>query len=177
MENAHYAEPAPDLVDGKRVFVAGQEIPSRGQDGEDPGPSGYYFLVDADPLFEAPSDEGTRYDEVAFDNYVRSPHNVTVTADGWVHAGHYHAGVRFLHIEPPAGESLGRGRGDPQQWGLEERDYWAGHEELEEGAKANGLTTAEPNFWTAVEADGITFGSCINTGLYATVHDDVDIGD
>lgn len=49
MERAHHTVPAPTLIDGTRVFVAGHETPS-GTRPRTEGATGHYYLVDADPL-------------------------------------------------------------------------------------------------------------------------------
>ncbi|MFC7215219.1 hypothetical protein ACFQO4_14170 [Saliphagus sp. GCM10025334] len=53
MDRAHHAVPAPTLLGGKRVFVAGHETPASHEDQgyvRTDGESGHYYLVDADPL-------------------------------------------------------------------------------------------------------------------------------
>lgn len=102
MPRTHYVQPAPDLIDGKRVFVGGQEHSS--QDGKI---SGLVRAWDADNIFEdgfttcEELDTWTLYDNVSYDGYDFSPHNNDITADGWITQSHYHAGVRFLKIQPP----------------------------------------------------------------------------
>ncbi|WP_306057658.1 LVIVD repeat-containing protein [Natronococcus wangiae] len=58
-DRAHHAVPAPTLLDGKRVFVAGHENPSSHEDGyvRNEGESGHYYLVDADPIDDVLGDE------------------------------------------------------------------------------------------------------------------------
>lgn len=48
---------------------------------------------------------------------------------------------------------------------------------MQDDAKADRLTTAEPNVWTAMGTNGITFDSCIDTRVYAVVHDDIGAGE
>jgi hypothetical protein len=193
MIRAHYVEPAPTLIDGKRVFVAGHEF---GSDND--GYTGFCYLVDADPIdeydvasvdlgsssdFSEPAAAGGELDKWVygtdrdFDNYTLSPHNFDVTADGRVHLAHYHAGVRYLNISPP-GESETAGG-----WTLEETGVYRDHEHVAEEARASpftdalaSLSPAAPYFWAAVEANGVTFGSCINTGVYAITHDEIPVG-
>ena len=127
MNVAHYAQPVPELVDGKRLFVGGQEVSSR-QGSEDPdgpeaNPSGYVYLFDGDALFEdGVTDcpklaEWTLYGNVTFEDYAYSPHNndIVVQPDGdaWITQANYHAGVRFLKIEPP-----GEGEVNTDEWHL-----------------------------------------------------------
>lgn len=177
---AHYAQPLPKLLDGKRMFLAGQEIPSRSK----PGDSGRYFLVDADPIFEDGSSEsldaldswawtdmGNTPETVTFGNYTLSPHNVDVTEDGWVTAGHYHLGVRFLKINPPNQSANGTA------WKLEEKGHFAAHEEVPLDSKANGVSSALPFFWAAVEENGVVFGSGISSGVYALTIEGMTVGD
>lgn len=177
---AHYAQPAPTLVDGKRVFVAGQEVPSR----PEPGDSGRYFLVDADPVYTddpgtsldaldswAWTDKGNTPDTVTFGNFTLSPHNVDITEDGWVTAGHYHLGVRFLKISSAAPSA------DGTAWKLLEKGHYASHEEVPDESKANGVSSALPFFWTAVEENGVVFGSGISSGVYALTIEPMTVGD
>ena len=112
MDVAHYTQPAPALVDGKRLLVAGQERDESPDAGETH--SGYVNLFDLDAIIEGegftsvePLAQWTLYDNVEFDNqtYAYSPHNhdIVVEDDGnaWIVQANYHAGVRFLKIEPP----------------------------------------------------------------------------
>ena len=111
MSRAHYAQPAPALIDGKRVFIGGQEYSSRANQG-----SGYVRLFDADALFDEGSTECPEldtwelYDDVSYDGYTFSPHNADITAEGWITQAHYHAGIRFLKIQSSAESSTGRWR-------------------------------------------------------------------
>lgn len=192
MIRSHYVEPAPTLVDGKRVFIAGHEF---GSDTD--GFTGFCYLVDADPIddhdgesvdlgsssaFDEPASAGGELDkwvyatDEEFDNYTLSPHNFDITADGDVHLGHYHAGIRYLKIQPP-------GSGAADGWSLEETGFFRSHEEVPAEARAEPLTdavaslsSAAPYFWTAVETNGVSFASCINTGVYAVTHDDIPVG-
>lgn len=179
---AHYAQPAPTLVDGKRVFVAGQEVPSRSE----PGESGRYFLVDADPIYAderdpsqpldaldswAWTDMGDTPETVTFGNYTLSPHNVDITEDGWVTAGHYHLGVRFLKIASPNPSAAGTA------WKLQQKGHYAAHEEVPDESKANGVSSALPFFWTAVEENGVIFGSGISSGVHALTIRGLTVGD
>ena len=192
MTRAHYVEPAPTLIDGKRVFIAGHEF---GSDND--GYTGFCYLVDADPIdeydgesvdlgsasaFDEPASAGGELDkwvyatDEEFDNYTLSPHNFDITAEGDVHLGHYHAGIRYLKIHPPA-------NGATDGWSLEETGFFRSHEEVPQESRAEPLTdavaslsSAAPYFWTAVETNGVSFASCINTGVYAVTHDDIRVG-
>ncbi|PSQ20359.1 hypothetical protein BRD04_08540, partial [Halobacteriales archaeon QS_9_67_17] len=144
MDRAHHVAPAPGLVDGKRVFVVGQENPD-----DDSGYTGFCYLVDADPVDDydgSPIDLGTASanadpasaggeldkwvwrDDTDFANFTLSSHNLDVTANGYVHLGHYHAGTRYLQIDSPNGN--GNGSGDPQEWSLTENGYYRSHEHV-----------------------------------------------
>lgn len=102
MNAAHYAQPVPALINGKRLFVGSQEHSTQTD-----APSGYVNLFDADGLF----DEGltrcpklaswTLYDNAYYVGYAFSPHNSDITEDGWITQASYHGGVRFLEIQPP----------------------------------------------------------------------------
>lgn len=108
MPAAHYAQPAPTLIDGKRVFMGGQEHGSQADGG-----SGFVRLFDGDALFEdgttkCPAlDTWELYDHVTYQGYSFSPHNADITEDGWITLAHYHAGVRFLEIQPPSESASG----------------------------------------------------------------------
>ena len=114
MDAAHYAQPVPVTIDGKRLFLGGQELGSQTN-----GHSGYVHLFDGDALFEegvteCPTlDSWTLYENVSYSGYAFSPHNFDVTEDGWITLAHYHAGVRFLEIQPP-----GEGDVATDQWHL-----------------------------------------------------------
>lgn len=54
-QRAHHTVPAPTLIDGKRVMVVGHENPDsdpqeEGGNALNDGETGYYYLVDGDPL-------------------------------------------------------------------------------------------------------------------------------
>lgn len=177
MRNGHYGQPAPTLVDGHRTLVAGQEFGDRA--ASDPH-SGKYYLVNADPLDAvvegeqtgpvelSADDEFTLFggdsgnEMVAYDGYMYSPHNCDVSRDGWVTAAWYHGGVRFLNVVDDGTGGLVFEQKDPSA------NYFAEHEDVPESSK--GTDSAAPNFWSAATANGVTFGSCINTGLYAIRH-------
>jgi hypothetical protein len=158
MSNAHYAEPAPAYLGDKRVVLAGHEYPS-----DVDGHSGEVKLLDADGLDDgytkgedniAELDSWEWRDDVSFDNYTFSPHNFTVTDDGWVHVAHYHGGTRFLRI-------------DTGEWTLSEKGYFRAARDVPEESKVVGLNHAAPFTWTAVRQNGVTYAADINTGLYA----------
>ncbi len=155
MSTTHYAETA--FIDGKRVVVAGQEIQSASG-----GSSGKVKLLDADGLDRGydGSDNVEELDEwewqasASFSNFTLSPHNFDVTADGWVHLGHYHGGTRFLRIHP-------------EDWSLAEKGYFQAATDVPESSKMEGLNSAAPFTWCAVEQEGVVYTSDINTGVYA----------
>ena len=158
MSNAHYAEPAPAYLGDKRVVLAGHEYPS-----DQNGHSGQIKLLDADGLDDGYTkgednivelDAWEWRDDVSFDNYTYSPHNFTVTDDGWVHVGHYHGGTRFLRIKT-------------DDWTLGEKGYFRAANDVPENSKVTGLNHAAPFTWTAVRQEGVTYAADINTGLYA----------
>lgn len=162
----HYSEPAPALVDGKRVVVAGQERSSASNETEsdDPG-SGKVYLLDADGIDDGydGSPNVTALDSwewrpnATFANFTLSPHNFDVTENGWVHLAHYHGGVRYLKI-------------DKADWTLAEKGYFRGSKDVPESSKMEGLNHAVPFTWGAVEHNGVTFASDINTGVYALTY-------
>jgi hypothetical protein len=160
MPVTHYAEPAPEFIDGKRVVVVGQE-----QSSQTDGTSGYVKLLDADGLDEGydGSDNMTELDtwewqsSVSFSNFTLSPHNFDVTADRWVHLGHYHGGTRFFRIHP-------------DDWTLEEKGYFQAAKDVPEDSKMAGLNHAAPFTWCAVSHEGVVYASDINTGVYALRH-------
>lgn len=157
MDGCHYSEPAPTVIDGKRVVLAGQEIPSQTD-----GTTGEIHLLDADGIGDGydGTDNIERLDtwewrsDATFDNYTLSAHNFTVSQDGWVHVGHYHGGTRFLRI-------------DSSDWRLAEKGFFRAAKNVPEASKVTGLNHAAPFAWTAVRRAGVTFVSDINTGLYA----------
>jgi hypothetical protein len=157
MGAAHYAEPAPTYLDGKRVVVAGQEIQSTTD-----GSSGKVKLLDADGIDDgfdgtdniAELDEWEWHSNATFSNFTLSPHNFTVTERGYVHLGHYHGGTRFLQI-------------DDGDWTLAEKGYFQAAKDVPEESKMTGLNHAAPFTWAAVAQGGVTFASDINTGVYA----------
>jgi len=157
MSNCHYSEPAPAYIDGKRVVVAGQEIPSQSN-----GTTGKLYLLDADAIGDGWDGEDNIVEldswewqtDVTFDDYTLSPHNFTVTDDGWVHVGHYHGGTRFLRMKTG-------------NWTLSEKGYFRAAKDVPEDSKVVGLNHAAPFAWTAVRQNGVTYVADINTGLYA----------
>ncbi|WP_266074817.1 LVIVD repeat-containing protein [Haladaptatus caseinilyticus] len=161
MNSAHFAEPAPTLLDGKRVVVVGQEIPS-----VENGSSGKLYLLDADGIEDGESpaqlDMWEWKTNTTFDNFTLSPHNFDVTEDGWVHLGHYHGGIRFLDI-------------DTDGWLLREDGFYLPNQNVPEESKMQGLNEATPFTWCAVEQNGVTYAADINTGVYAVHHDFVPL--
>jgi len=165
MNRCHYSEPAPGLLNGKRVVVAGQETPS-----VDGGSSGVLYLLDADGVDDGydgtenvhAMDSWELLSDATFGNFTRSPHNFDVTASGWVHLAHYHDGVRYLEI-------------DGDDWLLRERGHYRPHQDVPEDSKMEGLNSATPFTWGAVEHGGVTFAADINTGVYALRHEHVPL--
>lgn len=162
MDSAHFTQPAPTLLGGKRVVVVGQEIPS-----VENGSSGKIHLLNAEGIEDGESP--TKLDtwewktNATFQNFTLSPHNFNVTEDGWVHLGHYHGRIRFLDI-------------DTENWFLREDGYYLPHKDVPEESKMQGLNEATPFTWCAVEQDGVTYAADINTGVYALHHDYVPFG-
>ena len=102
----HYVQPAPAEVGGKRLLIGGQEHRDQTNDI-----SGIIAAWDVDAIVEDdgftevdPLAEYTLYDKVTYEGYAFSPHNNDVVVDGddaWITQSHYHAGIRFLKIQPP----------------------------------------------------------------------------
>lgn len=130
--------------------------------------------------------------DVEFDNYTLSAHNLEpfeVEIDGaprqFVAVGHYHAGIRILELSEALGHDgpnkyLDCGLRevedtlplDPTEEGFGQVAYFRSHEkDVPTEAKMAGLTEATPDFWCAVQSNGVVFGSGINTGLYAVTVD------
>lgn len=157
MGAAHYAEPAPTFIDGKRIVVAGQELSS-----QENGTSGLVKLLDADGLDDGydGSDNIVELDSwewqsnVSFTDFTLSPHNFSVTDDRWIHLAHYHGGTRFLRIHP-------------SQWTLDEKGYFQAAKDVPEDSKMTGLNHAAPFTWAAVAHEGVVYAADINTGVYA----------
>lgn len=174
MDVAHYAQPVPELVDGKRLFVGGQEVSSQqgSENPDDPeaNPSGYVNLFDGDALFEdgvteCPKlAEWTLYGNVSFDGYAFSPHNndIVVQPDGdaWITQASYHAGVRFLKIEPP-----GEGEVNTDRWHLAGRRVRGGSSKPNESDPIpfllpdNSISPERPEFGEVVEAGKAYYSS------------------
>ncbi|PSP81686.1 hypothetical protein BRC88_01975 [Halobacteriales archaeon QS_4_69_225] len=228
----------------RRLFVAGQENPSStfedgfGSYGQNvDGDTGWLYLVDAQALDPGAQEESidlgaarehhdydksrepplARWqlsDQVSFENYTFSLHNVEpfeTVEDGqvrqFVAAGHYHAGIRFLEFSEALGHqvetnyiddtTVAEDDVDPDEhdhdddhaeeydWGapvsngddgMGQVAYFRSHvEDYPESAKFAELTAATPDFWCAVEENGVVFGSGINTGVYAVTVDDPDV--
>ena len=117
MPRTHYVQPAPAEVGGKRLLVGGQEHGDQTNDI-----SGDIAVWDVDAIVEGdgftevdPLATYTLYDRVTYDGYAFSPHNNDVIVDGdgdtWITQAHYHAGIRFLKVEPP-----GEGEVDTDEW-------------------------------------------------------------
>ena len=117
MPRTHYVQPAPAEVGGKRLLVGGQEHGDQTNDI-----SGEISVWDVDAIVEGdgftevdPLATYTLYDKVTYDGYAFSPHNNDIIVDGdgdtWIAQGHYHAGIRFLKVEPP-----GEGEVNTDEW-------------------------------------------------------------
>lgn len=167
MSRAHYAQPAPTLIDGKRVFIGGQEWRSRLG-----GSSGEVVLFDGDGLFDGGFttcerlDTWELYQHLIYSGFAFSPHNADITTDGWITQAHYHAGVRFLEIQPPgdgdvatdewhiAGkrvdryDDLGRGRSEVE----DSPDTYRGQASVDAYGNAHNLQYHE----FSPEGDGLT---------------------
>lgn len=122
-----------------------------------------------------------------FDNYTLSAHNLDIfeaEVDNqirqFVALGHYHAGTRILEFTEalggPGTTYLDCGIREGQELmlpyngddGFGEVAYFRTHEkDVPAEAKMAGLTEATPDFWCAIEDNGVIFASGINTGLYA----------
>lgn len=132
-------------------------------------------------------------DDVEFENYTLSLHNVEpfeVEIDGqprqFVAAGHYHAGIRFLEFtEVFRDVDVEYIDNHNDAWpessthaddGMDQVAYFRSHaKDVPEDSKMGTLSEATPNFWCAVEENGVVFGSGINTGAYAVTLDDPDV--
>jgi hypothetical protein len=124
---------------------------------------------------------------IAFQNYTFSLHNVDILEENFgtesspeyrqfVVAGHYHAGLRVLEFQVGGGDDHPTRRGG--SW-MEEVAYSRHHEEVPAESMFTGLTGAAPNYWCAVDANGVVWTSGINTGVYAFTVDDIadtDVG-
>lgn len=200
MNRGHYVQPAPTLVDGKRVAIAGQETI-----GVEEGSSGRLYLVDCDGLDEsgetnpeigrgelkADDENPSEYldmwewqDPITFGedfSYYLGPHNADVTTEGWVHLSHYHGGVMFFEIatEDIVAESED---GHLEQFDLIERGSFKPTEPVPEASKMGDppatapLGQFAPFCWCAVESNGLTFISDINQGVFVAHHHDLEVG-
>ena len=141
-------------------------------------------------------------DDVDFENYTLSLHNVepfevevpkgnSPNSDAqvrqFVAAGNYHAGIRLLEFTEVFHDNvnvdyIGNDNdawGDPPSNGddgLGQVAYFRSHaKSVSDDSKMGTLSEATPNFWCAVEENGVVFGSGINTGAYAITLDDPDV--
>ena len=198
MARSHYVQPAPTLVDGKRVAIAGQETI-----GVNEGSSGRLYLVDCDGLDEsgetnpeigrgiqkADADNPAEYldywewqNPITFGeeySYFLGPHNADITREGWVHLSHYHGGVMYFEI---ATEEIASEDSDLAQFDLIERGSFKPTEPVPEDSKMGdppGFTPLgkfAPFCWCAVESNGLTFISDINQGVFIAHHHDLEVG-
>jgi hypothetical protein len=198
MARSHYVQPAPTLVDGKRVAIAGQETI-----GVNEGSSGRLYLVDCDGLDEsgetnpeigrgvqkADADNPAEYldfwewqNPITFGeefSYYLGPHNADITQEGWIHLGHYHGGVMYFEI---ATEEIASEDPDIDQFDLIERGSFKPTEPVPEESKMGDppgfvpLGKFSPFCWCAVEANGLTFISDINQGVFIAHHHDLEVG-
>ena len=202
MSACHFASPAPALMETesgtKRVAVASQELSSSETS------TGNIHFVDTSGIYEADADEldvpsdadptanptmlqdvdtwvwqsepgddaaeNSRYDsDVDFSNFTLSPHNSDIAVDEngdfWVHQAHYHGGIRYLKMEETTGGL------QLNEKGFSRPDYG-----VPESSRMEGLTSVTPNCWSAVESNGVTFGSDINQGVHAVNHDAIEVG-
>ena len=177
MRVAHYAQPVPELVDGKRLFVGGQELGNQSD-----GHSGYVDLFDGDDLFEEGVTECDRlaqwtlYENISYGGYAYSPHNNDVVVndgDAWVVQANYHGGIRFLKVEPP-----GQGDVNADEWHLAGRRYGDGSAErfveLDAGEQFSGIigpgalgSTSVSHQFTPGEDDGEADADLIEAKLTA----------
>ncbi|MFC6798337.1 LVIVD repeat-containing protein [Haladaptatus sp. DYSN1] len=192
MRQAHFATPAPDLVDGKRVCIASHEEPSGDYDDgmeekSNPKSTGTVFLVDADGIYEDPSvttdlpllDDWTwqnattieGVDDIEFTDFALSPHNSTVekhvdprsgAVEFYVHQAHYHGGLRYLNI-------------DTGDWSLVETGWSRPQYDVPEASMMEGLNATTPNIWGADVSNGVTFAADINQGIHAIYNTDLPI--
>lgn len=200
MGACHFATSLPMLVDGRRVAIASQEIAGSGES------TGTIHLVDVEGIYPDHPDEitdGISYDdngiaslsehdkwewqttgsdphaavkntEVNFNAFELSPHNSElsrhVSPDGegefWLHQGHYHGGIRYLKLETGGNEYKFDDRGFARPK----------YDAVPEESMMQGLNTTQPNCWTAVESNGVTFASDINQGVHAVKHDNIPLG-
>jgi len=207
MDRSHYVQPAPTLIDGKRVAIAGQENPSQSDEEGQDDPSGFLFLVDCDPLDEEGNstlkalDGWVWLEDTGFSDYLLSPHNADVTKEGWVHIGHYHGGTMFFEITDDflnakpgteTAETIGSEEDEETLYeselanlgavaddcvlGLDPAGSFKSDEPVPVESRLQSLQDVVPFAWSAVEANGLTFISDINSGVYVASHHDVELG-
>lgn len=187
MDRSHYVQPAPTLINGKRIAIAGQETI-----GVSNGSSGKLYLVDCDQLDESGDtnpriggqevrdEDGTIVEEakfldvwewaeeISFQNYYLGPHNADITKEGWITLGHYHGGVMYFEIT--------------DDFNLAERGSFKGTEPvpqksmLQEPVVGTDLGRHTPYVWSAVESNGLTFAADINQGIFVSHLHDMDVG-
>jgi hypothetical protein len=184
MARSHYVQPAPTLINGKRVAIAGQETIS-----VEEGSSGRLYLVDCDGLDESgetnpeigrgemkADGEGTHLDmwewadPITFGgdfSYFLGPHNADITREGWITLGHYHGGTMFFEITDDF-ELAERGSFKPTEP--------VPDESMTDVPVLGGLGKFQPMAWCAVESNGLTFVSDINQGLFVAEHHDMEVG-
>ena len=135
---------------------------------------------------------------VDFTGYLLSPHNSDFTVydyddDGftdpdtgesgtrrevWLNQAHYHGGVRFIRVEPGRDDGVTTAEAEASEaledrhratdWSLTERGFSQDGRDVPSEASPREGRGAVPNFWASVEANGITFSSGMNSGVYAT---------
>jgi len=135
------------------------------------------------------AEELAEKDDIVFDNFELSPHNSDIAkhvdpdsgeATYWVHQGHYHAGVRFLKLEP--GDDDGdEGQVDERDssdvdWTLSEQGWSRPEKGVPTESTMEGLSDVAPNVWGAVQSNGVTFAADINQGIHAIRNEDVPLG-
>lgn len=199
MDRAHTIEVPERPINGKRVFVVGQEngAPDRsdreGEAQDRGGYTGFYYLVDAsevdDPGFDGdlgtasdnpePASAGDELDKWVWranafyedGTFILSAHNIDILDLG--DRQFVTAGHYHAGIRILEME-VGAGATDSS---LEEVAYFRSHEKVPQDSKFGGLTAATPDFWCAVTDGQTIYGSGINTGIYALTLDiDDDAG-
>lgn len=110
---------------------------------------------------EDPNDDFKQYD--GFPDYNLSPHNFDINPDGTIAVGHYHAGTRFLEIDPEART-------------LEETGYYREFRDIPLDACVEELLRASPFHWCSVVRNGLALTGCINSGAHVISHDELDVG-
>lgn len=207
MDRAHYVQPVPGLIDGKRLAIAGHETPGQTDEKGQDDPSGFLYLVDCDPIDEEDGnstlkalDAWTWLENESFQNYYLGPHNADVTSEGWIHLAQYHGGTMFFEITDdamvakPGSESADTGTkadektlyieevkefvevADDRPLGLDPAGSFKSNEPVPMNSRLQALKTVNPFAWSAVEANGLSFISDVNSGFYIAHQHDQEVG-